>query len=46
MIVPGGRDNLVAAPKTVLLCDVRADIRVTWVGEVTVRGAANEPGLA
>jgi hypothetical protein len=46
MIVSGGGENLVAAAEHVLPHDVRRQVRVAWLGEVAVRGSADESALA
>jgi hypothetical protein len=46
MVVSGGGENLVAAAEHVLPHDVRRQVGITWLGEVAVRGSANESALA
>jgi len=46
MIVSGGGENLVAAAEHVLSHDVRRHVRIAWLGEVAVRGSANESSFA
>jgi hypothetical protein len=45
MIVAGGGEDFVAAAQHVLPHDLRRHVRITGLGEVAVRGAANEAAL-
>ena len=46
MIVSGGGEHLIAAAQHVLPHDVRRRVRIARLGEITVRGAADEAALA
>jgi hypothetical protein len=46
MVVAGGGENFVTATQHVLPHDLGRHVRVTRLGEIAVRGAANEPALA
>jgi hypothetical protein len=46
VIVPGGRENLVAATQHELTHDLRRNVRVARLGEIAICGAANEAAFA
>jgi hypothetical protein len=46
MVVPCSGEHLIAAAQHVLPHDIRWHVRVARLGEITVRGAANEAALA
>jgi hypothetical protein len=46
MIVSGRREELVASAQHVLPHDIRRHIRIARLGQIAVRGAANEAALA
>jgi hypothetical protein len=39
-------DDRVSFPQSVLTDEIRSDVRVSWVSEVAIRGAANESAVA
>src|ERR1700674_3569995 len=46
MIMPGGREHLVAPSQHVLPHDIRGHVRIARLGEIAVRRPADEPALA